>query len=502
MIQNAQIGVKMIVLNIIILIIYIALWFLSKGYEKEFIKELDANQYKLKQVYPMTLFLMDKISQNSLLIKFKIPKRTLDDSLQSLYVGEKLELVKRIYQCNKGALVIFIIFVTNLLSLVSSINALGSNQLIEGAYVKRPHYSEGAKKVDLDVNISESNSTLLEEKLQIEVEEQIYAGEELKDMFLSARKYIDSAILNKNESSEKVGTNLNFVSSIPNTGMKVSWSTDNLDILDEKGVVHNEEMTADVLVSITAKISYYDKKEEYTQYVNIIPKTYSKEELARIKLTEALAAQEEKSKTEERFILPVTLGDLKISWAEKKDNSGSILLLLGCLAALVLYIAMDKELTSKVDKRNREMLLDYPEIINKFTLLIGAGMPLSNAWGKISIDYKEKGVKRYAYEEMTITYNELKLGISETVAYERFGRRAKLIPYLRFSSLIAQNVKKGSVGLLEQLELEAVEAFEERKELAKRLGEEAGTKLLGPMMLMLLIVLAIIMVPVFLSFGI
>ena len=85
------------------------------------------------------------------------------------------------------------------------------------------------------------------------------------------------------------------------------------------------------------------------------------------------------------------------------------------------------------------------------------------------------------------------LGTSEVIAYERFGRRVKLLPYLRFSSLIAQNVKKGSGELLNQLE--------ERKELAKRLGEEAATKLLIPMVLMLLIVLSIIMVPGMLSFG-
>ena len=41
------------------------------------------------------------------------------------------------------------------------------------------------------------------------------------------------------------------------------------------------------------------------------------------------------------------------------------------------------------------------------------------------------------------------------------------------------------------LEQEAEEAFEERKNSAKKLGEEAGTKLLFPMLLMLGIVIAI-----------
>ena len=40
----------------------------------------------------------------------------------------------------------------------------------------------------------------------------------------------------------------------------------------------------------------------------------------------------------------------------------------------------------------------------------------------------------------------------------------------------------------------------ERKGLAKKLGEEAGTKLLLPMMMMLCIVMVIIMIPAYFSF--
>ena len=41
--------------------------------------------------------------------------------------------------------------------------------------------------------------------------------------------------------------------------------------------------------------------------------------------------------------------------------------------------------------------------------------------------------------------------------------------------------------------------FEERKARAKRLGEEAGTKLLVPMFFMLAVVLVIVIVPAFMS---
>ena len=43
-------------------------------------------------------------------------------------------------------------------------------------------------------------------------------------------------------------------------------------------------------------------------------------------------------------------------------------------------------------------------------------------------------------------------------------------------------------------------AWEERKNLARRLGEEAGTKLLLPLFLMLLVVMVIMVVPALFSF--
>ncbi len=45
------------------------------------------------------------------------------------------------------------------------------------------------------------------------------------------------------------------------------------------------------------------------------------------------------------------------------------------------------------------------------------------------------------------------------------------------------------------LELEMNDAFEQRKTTAKRLGEEAGTKLLLPLFLLLGIVMVIVIVP-------
>ena len=50
------------------------------------------------------------------------------------------------------------------------------------------------------------------------------------------------------------------------------------------------------------------------------------------------------------------------------------------------------------------------------------------------------------------------------------------------------------------MRLEMASAFEERKNLARKQGEEAGAKLLIPLFLMLGVVMAMVMAPALLSF--
>ena len=95
--------------------------------------------------------------------------------------------------------------------------------------------------------------------------------------------------------------------------------------------------------------------------------------------------------------------------------------------------------------------------------------------------------------------NEIQDGTPDIPAVEQFGKRCGIQPYLRFASIISQNLRKGSQGLIEILEQEALEAFDQRKQQALRMGETASTKLLFPMMIMLGLVMGIIMVPAFMS---
>ena len=127
---------------------------------------------------------------------------------------------------------------------------------------------------------------------------------------------------------------------------------------------------------------------------------------------------------------------------------------------------------------------------------------LPDTWNGKHLEYgkKENGKERAAYEEIRTTCYELDSGMSEAEAYRRFGERCGQVKYKTLATLLIQNLQKGSRHLSDLLEKESVEAWEERKRKARVLGEAAATKLLLPMVLMLLVVMAVIMLPAGLSF--
>lgn len=180
--------------------------------------------------------------------------------------------------------------------------------------------------------------------------------------------------------------------------------------------------------------------------------------------------------------------------------------MMGAALAVGIFFREKEEKKRSQTEREKQMMLDYPDIVSKLSLLLGAGMNISLAWEKIALTYQRKQQEgeikqHYAYEEMLMVLYEVRDGVAELQAYENFGRRCQLSAYRKLSALIVQNVRKGAKGMQKLLEEEEQEAYEQRKARAKQTGEEASTKLLLPMGIMLAIVLAIMIIPAGLSLS-
>ncbi len=237
--------------------------------------------------------------------------------------------------------------------------------------------------------------------------------------------------------------------------------------------------------------------------VTVLPEIRTETDRMRKKIAEAMEQAEEETAQEASYRLPRAVQNVELSFREKVRDKSPFLFLLLLMAGIGSFFAMDSELHGNIEKREREMKLDYPHVISKLALYLGAGMSVRRAFERMGLAYeerREKGERRYAYEEVLRMLHEMGGGISESDAYERFGRRCRVRSYTRLSSLLMQNLRKGNDALLTVLQEEAQASYEERRGIAKQLGEEAGTKLLVPMVMMLAVTLVMIMVPAYMGF--
>ena len=509
----------MCALNIIVLLLFLAgfLWNLKRT--EDWMEKVDKKEHKLYVLYPLVNYIMKKTG----LIKILTRKSNSNASIKALYVTSKPEVLNQLFWCNRISLIMVILILFNFLSLISCLAEEGNSVIIDGFYLERPDYGEGSTEVELSVAIeqqggedtsksefpkSELPKSELpnDQEVTIDVGERIYSQEDISELFDKSVEYLNKEVLGENESAELINHELNFCETIPGTSITVDWRPEDYSLIRSDGTIANENITEEgINTAVKAILSYQGNILEHRMSFTIRPKKHSEEEIFQKKLMEAIKAYSEKTAVDQRLELPGELGNYSLHWAGKEEKNGPTLLIFGIILAIIVWFYGEKELENRMKKRKEQMLLDYPEIINKFTLLINAGMTIKQAWTKIAEDYNsktlQKGVKkRYAYEEMLTTVHELQLGLAENIAYEQYGRRTGLISYIKFSSLISQNLKKGTKGFTQLLLQEAIEAFEDRKETAKRLGEEAGTKLLIPMMIMLIIVFLMIMIPAFMAF--
>lgn len=262
------------------------------------------------------------------------------------------------------------------------------------------------------------------------------------------------------------------------------------------------------IVSVDGKKAgslYVQVPEKETEKSGEEPETEKElsEEQQREKELQDMIVQYNQKKNDPRYYyLPEEWNGKHLEWEQPKDTTGNLISALGLVAAAAVVIAKRREEESVQIKRREQMLMDYPGLVMKFTLLVQAGLTARKAFQKIAMDYgkREEGNKRAAYEEIRTTCYEMDSGVSEAEAYRRFGERCGQVKYKTLSTLLIQNLQKGSRYLSDLLEKESVEAWEERKRKARVLGEAAATKLLLPMVLMLLVVMAVIMLPACLSF--
>lgn len=372
-------------------------------------------------------------------------------------------------------------------------------------FIDRPSYGED----DLEVTLEAANAedAVSYGEYQISIGARQYTEEETQKMAEEVFKQLPILILGTNESLSLVTDDLNLVSSVEGYPFTISWESSGYEWIQSDGAVNTEDLEEGESeeIVLTAILSYEDRTYEESVNINIYSALLSQEERIEQEIQEALEENNKETLTGERYYLPSNIENFSLVWEEVKEDSSAKLFLFIILAGIAVFVLQDRDLHQKVLNREQQMAIDYPQIVSRLVLYLGAGMSVRNAFQRMGEGYQEerrKGGESHAvYEEILLACRELNSGISEYQVYIRLGNRCHMKQYTKLCSLLSQNLKKGNRALLDALQEEADLALEERKNLARQMGEEAGTKLLLPMIMMLGITLVIIMIPAYLSFS-
>ena len=363
----------------------------------------------------------------------------------------------------------------------------------------------GAGKVSRRVRLT-IEGIAAEQALDIEVSRRAYTPEEEKQYIALCKGKLRKAVLGKNEDARHVDSSLRLPERLSGNPTVIRWSQDDYSVLEPDGTIDRSRVSSTgSRVTLTASLTCGSSEDELEIPVTLYPPKL-KDGAAYLDEAAALIRKaDEADPSSDSVTLPRRIGGRKAVWKEEGRREGYLFLVLGIVGALFVFAAGKDRARQAGQERARMIEEDYPKVLNLFSLLLRAGLTPGHIWAVIVSGYhadSEEGTVeagRPVYEAMAEGLRRMQAGVSREEVYLEFGHGLQDVRCAQFGQLLAANLRHGTADLAEQLAALARTAFEERKLSTKARGEEAQTKLLLPMIMLLGVVLTAVMVPAFMS---
>lgn len=336
--------------------------------------------------------------------------------------------------------------------------------------------------------------------VQIQVPPRRYTEQEAAEVFAKVKAGILEEILGENPSLQEVRHDLILPTEKPG-GIRIAWRSSEPEVLDEDGtILAGWESDSGTQVTLQAEITDGFYRDEMEVAVIVYPPERREAEQLASQLAQQVEQAAAKQPGAVQVALPREFEGRTLRFRKETGAEYLLFPVLGVVLAMFFHWqAKNTEMEAR-KKREKQLQYDYADLVYQLMVFMGAGLTVSRAWKQIVDNYEKRlgnrtSQPRAVYEEMEIALGEMENGRPESQAVSRFGERCQLNEYRRLSSILGQNRHTGMKNLQELLAQEMDTAWEQQKQAAKRLGEEAGTKLLLPLFLMLLVVMVLVMVP-------
>lgn len=175
-------------------------------------------------------------------------------------------------------------------------------------------------------------------------------------------------------------------------------------------------------------------------------------------------------------------------------NEMKLFLLLFVLALFcIIYIFLEIEL--KYKKQIDALLSDFPKMLSKLQVFLTTGMSLREAWKKVGLTGEER-----IFVEMQKIDVHIQNGYTEIEAINKFGDDCKINEIKKFSLLLSQNIEKGNRDIILMINALANESWENERHRVIKKAEIASSKLVFPLVIMLISIMLMVVVPIFSEF--
>jgi|GEM_PF-6826063 len=360
----------------------------------------------------------------------------------------------------------------------------------------RNDYGQGESKVTLRAEYLDNYKDMT-----IVVAEREYADEELDDKVSKLKGELLLTLLSDNSDLSNIESDIYLPSDVDGYPFYLRWDISDTDVINSGGhIICEPDCRNNHEVIVNAYVSYkeYRNNIEY----RLIVKHPTKDELtmAEYYIQKNIESVNESDKYERYIILPDLVKGIRISWSKPVSRNSLYIFIASIVIAILLGWAYEQD-EKKKEARIRQDLEDiYPLFVDKLRMYLLSGLntksSIINIYKNISQHREDK--YKYLIKILRKLNNYYKNGVAEEKIYEELGRMCGG-SYKKLCFLLSVNLKKGNDKLLTMMSLESDKALAYRKNMAMKKCDEAGVKMLFPMILMLIVVMLMIIIPAYLG---
>lgn len=362
--------------------------------------------------------------------------------------------------------------------------------------LERPDYGANAGIISLKAEVIHGEETF-HKKVTLRVRPQSLTEFQKKAFLKDCKNRLSKEILGNNKDPDHVIHNLDLKREDSIYPIHIDWSSNQPRFLEEDGTVHRIALNKPIEVDLIAKLTLQDCEEEQIHKITILPPQEDKE--LEEELDDALeqVTKELNNNTYGRNLsLPSKLTEnTSLRWYVQNSIPFFPFIVMALLLIVLIYKRRYFRMERELQKYRESMKREYPDFINKVVLLLNAGLVITTALERIAMEAKGKKDHPLIEAIGEISNNVRESNASFSKELKMFARRSGIRELMRFAAIVYDNLDKGS-SLVEKLEAEGELLWMARKKHAEEEGRKAETKLIMPLMVLLLILVIITISPV------